>query len=210
MIRILIADDHDLVRAGLRSILGGRRTCEIVAEAVDGKDAICKALETKPDVAVLDYSMPLINGLEATRQIRARLSKTEVLVFTMHENKALIDELLTAGARGYVLKTDFNSHLLDAVEAVAGHRPYFSANVAEILLDSFLALPKAHEKRLTDRERRLMELIAEGYTNKQMANALQLGLTTVEKERETLMRKLNITSSAGIVRYAVRNGLVRA
>ena len=115
MLRILIADDHDVVRSGLRKVLEAQNNWEVVAEARDGKDAISKATETKPDVAVLDYAMPLINGVEATRQIRARLPKTEVLIFTMHDNETLIQELLSAGARGYVLKSNSRRHLLGAI-----------------------------------------------------------------------------------------------
>jgi DNA-binding NarL/FixJ family response regulator len=210
MIRLLIADDHELVRAGLRTIFEAQRSCEVIAEASDGKEAIVKAVETKPDVAVIDYSMPLINGLEVTRQIRTRLPKTEVLIFTIHADEMRIHELLRAGARGYVLKTDCASHLLDAVYAIAGHKPYFSSGVAEKLLGTFLERPIDHSPLLTERETSMVKLIAEGHTNRQMASNLKLGLSTVEKERETLMRKLKLTSSAGIVRYAVRNGLVQA
>ena len=135
MIRILIADDHEVVRSGLRRVLEAQTNWEVVAEAGDGKDAINKATETKPDVAVLDYSMPLINGVEATRQIRARVPKTEVLIFTMHDNELLIQELLSAGARGYVLKSDFRRHLLGAIELLALHKPFFTAKVSESLLE---------------------------------------------------------------------------
>src|SRR5690349_6468943 len=131
MIRILIADDHEVVRSGLRKILESQPSWEVVAEAGDGKDAISKATETKPDVAVLDYSLPLINGIEATRQIRARLPKTEVLIFTMHDNEALIEELLRAGARGYLLKSDAKLHLIAAIEALAIHKPFFTSQASE-------------------------------------------------------------------------------
>ena len=119
MTRILIADDHDVVRSGLRSILEAHPNWEVVAEAADGREAILNAIETKPDVAVLDYSMPLVNGVEVTRQIRARLPKTEVLIFTMHDNEGLIEELLKAGARGYLLKSDAKRYLIEAIEALA-------------------------------------------------------------------------------------------
>ncbi len=135
MTRILIADDHEVVRSGLRKILESQPNWEVVAEAGDGKDAVSKATETKPDVAVLDYSLPLINGIEATRQIRARLPKTEVLIFTMHDNETLISELLKAGARGYLLKSDAQSHLIGAIECLALHKPFFTAKVSEALLE---------------------------------------------------------------------------
>ena len=133
--RILIADDHEVVRAGLRRMLESQPSWEVVAEVADGKDAISKAVETKPDIAVLDYSLPLVNGIEATRQIRARLPKTEVLIFTMHDNETLIQDLLKAGARGYLLKTDANHHLINAIEALASHKPFFSAKISEALLE---------------------------------------------------------------------------
>ncbi len=208
MIRILIADDHEVVRSGLRKILEAQPSWEVVAEAGDGKDAITKATETKPDVAVLDYSLPLINGIEATRQIRARLPKTEVLIFTMHDNETLIQELLKAGARGYLLKSDAKRHLIGAIELLAGHKPFFTAKVSEALLDSFLARPAREGSTLTNRERGVVQLIAEGHTNKQIANILNISLKTVETHRAAIMRKLNLSSSAGLVRYAIRNKIV--
>ena len=210
MIRILIADDHEVVRSGLRKILEAQPNWEVVAEAGDGKDAIHKAAETRPDVAVLDYSLPLVNGIEATRQIRARLPKTEVLIFTMHDNETLIQELLKAGARGYLLKSDAKRHLIGAIESLASHKPFFTAKVSEALLDSFLARPSREGSTLTNRERGVVQLIAEGHTNKQIANILNISLKTVETHRATIMRKLQIASSAGLVRYAIRNKIVEA
>ena len=134
MTRILIADDHDIVRSGLRAILETHPNWEVVAEAADGKEAVLKAIEVKPDVAVLDYSLPLVNGVEATRQIRSRLPRTEVLIFTMHDNEMLIEGLLKAGARGYLLKSDAKRYLIEAIEALAHHRPFFTAKVSEALL----------------------------------------------------------------------------
>ena len=124
MTRILIADDHAIVRSGLRTILEAPNW-EVVAEASDGREAIQNAIATEPDVAVVDYSLPLVNGIEVTRQIRARLPKTEVLIFTMHDNQTLVEDLLKAGARGYLLKSDARSLLIGAVEALAAHRPFF-------------------------------------------------------------------------------------
>jgi DNA-binding NarL/FixJ family response regulator len=208
MVRILIADDHEVVRSGLRKILEAQPNWEVVAESGDGKDAINKATETKPDIAVLDYSLPLVNGIEATRQIRARLPKTEVLIFTMHDNETLIQELLKAGARGYLLKSDAKRHLIAAVESLAAHKPFFTAKVSEALLDSFLARPMRDGSTLTNRERGVVQLIAEGYTNKQIANLLNISLKTVETHRAAIMRKLNLSSSAALVRYAIRNKIV--
>ena len=208
MIRILIADDHEVVRSGLRKILEAQPNWEVVAEAGDGKDAIHKAAETRPDVAVLDYSLPLVNGIEATRQIRARLPKTEVLIFTMHDNETLIQELLKAGARGYLLKSDAKRHLIGAIESLASHKPFFTAKVSEALLDSFLTRPSREGSTLTNRERGVVQLIAEGHTNKQIANILNISLKTVETHRAAIMRKLNLSSSAALVRYAIRNRIV--
>ena len=208
--RILIADDHEVVRSGLRRILLSQPNWEVVAEAVDGKDAISKATETKPDIAILDYSLPRINGMEAKRQIRARLPKTEVLIFTMHDSEALIQELLKAGARGYLLKTDATRYLIAAIESLALHRPFFTAKVSEQLLDTFLAQPERQVSALTNRERGVVQLIAEGHTNKQIAHILSISLKTVETHRSAIMRKLSLSSSAGLVRYAIRNRLVEA
>ena len=162
MTRILIADDHEVVRSGLRSILETHPNWEIVAEASDGKEAILKATEAKPDVAVLDYSLPLVNGVEATRQIRARLPKTEVLIFTMHDNEVLIEELLKAGARGYLLKSDAKLHLIAAIEALAIHKPFFTSQVSEALLKFYLTNADRAGSILTNRERGVVQLVAEG------------------------------------------------
>ena len=209
-IRILIADDHEVVRSGLRKVFETQAGWQVVAEALDGKDAIFKALQTRPDVAILDYSLPLINGVEATRQIRARLPKTEVLIFTMHDSDSLIGEILAAGARGYLLKSDANAALLAAVQALATHKPYFTPNLSEALLESFLAHPGQPQFSLTPRERGVVQLVAEGHSNKQVANVLNIGIKTVETHRAAVMRKLNMSSTASLVRYAIRNRLVEA
>ena len=210
MLRILIADDHDTVRSGLRAILEENRTWQVVAEAADGVEAIRMATEAKPDIAVLDYSLPFLNGIEVTRQIRARLPSTEVLIFTMHDNETLIKGLLEAGARGYVLKSDANLHLVEAIESLAVHRSFFTANVTQALLDSFLTKPSREASVLTNRERMVVQLIAEGHTNKRIAQLLTISLKTVETHRASVMRKLNLSSSATLVRYAIRNKLVEA
>jgi DNA-binding NarL/FixJ family response regulator len=210
MVRILIADDHEVVRVGLRRILEAQPNWEVVAEAGDGKDAVSKAIETKPDVAVLDYSLPLVNAIEATRQIRAQLPRTEVLIFTMHDNEMLIQELLKAGAHGYLLKSDAKRNLIGAIESLAVHRPFFTAKVSEALLKSFLARPSKEGSALTNRERGVVQLIAEGHSNKQIARLLNISLKTVETHRAAIMRKLNLSSSAALVRYAIRNKIVEA
>jgi len=207
--RILIADDHDVVRSGLRTLLESHVGWSVVAEAADGKTAVMKALETQPDIAVLDYSMPLLNGVEATRQIRKRSPRTEVLVFTMHDSDALVGEVLEAGARAYLLKSDARQHLISAVEALTLHKPFFSGHVSERLLESYLLAKKGTVGTvLSPRERIVVQLIAEGHTNKQIGAVLNLSIKTIESHRAAAMRKLNLTSTAGIVRYAVRNKLI--
>jgi DNA-binding NarL/FixJ family response regulator len=210
LMRILIADDHEVVRSGLRRILAAQPNWEVVAEAGDGKEAIIKAIEAKPDIAVLDYSLPRINGMEVTRQIRARLPKTEILIFTMHDSEELIQEVLRAGARGYLLKSDASRHLITAIESLVLHKPFFTAKVSEQLLATYLAQPERGGSALTSRERGVVQLIAEGHTNKQIASLLNISLKTVETHRSAIMRKLALSSSASLVRYAIRNRLVEA
>ena len=207
MVNILIADDHEVVRSGLRNILEAQPKYDVVAEASNGKEAVRKAFETTPDIAMLDYSMPLMNGIEATRQIRTGLPRTEVLIFTMHCNETLIQELLQAGASGYLLKSDARRYLVGAIDALSVHKPFFTDGVAA---DSFLKKPSRQRSTLTSREHSVVQLIAEGYTNKQIANVLSISPKTVETHRATVMRKLTLSSSASLVRYAVRNGILEA
>jgi DNA-binding NarL/FixJ family response regulator len=208
--RILIADDHAVVRSGLRAILEAHPNWEVVAEASDGKEAISKAIEAEPDVAVIDYSLPIVNGIEVTRQIRARLPKTEVLIFTMHDNQALIAELLKAGARGYLLKSEAKANLIGAIEALAAHKPFFTANVSEALLRSYVEGSKRAVSALTDRERTIVQLVAEGHSSKEIAQLLGITRKTVETHRAAVMRKLSLSSLAALVRYAIRNKIAEA
>ena len=210
MTRILIADDHEVVRDGLRKLLEAHPNCEVVAEAADGREAVAKALEVKPDIAVVDYSLPLINGVEVTRQIRARLPNTEVLIFTMHDNETLIGDLLRAGARGYVLKSDAKRDFLDAIDSLATHRPFFSHKVSEELLTSLRGRQHNESWTLTPRQREIVRLIADGHSNKEIAVKLGISLKTVETHRAAIMRTLNLSSSASLVRYAIRNKLLDA
>ena len=205
MVRILIVGDHDVVRSGLRHVIESQPNWQVVAEAADGKEAVQKALETKPDVGVIDYSLPLINGVDATRQIRSALPQTEVLIFTMHDNATIIQELLNAGARGYLLKTDAQRHLIGAIEALAVHKPFFTTKISEALLDSFISRPARERSLLTHRERSIVELVAKGYTNKQIARLLKISVKTVETHRGAIRSKLNLSSPAALIRYAIRN-----
>ena len=208
MTRILIADDHAVVRAGLRAILEAQPTLEIVAEAADGIEAVTKAIETAPDIAIVDYSLPLLSGLEVTKRIRKRLPGTEVLIFTMHDNERLIRELLQAGARGYLLKSDAGRDVVAAVQALTTHTSYFTSKVSEALLQKVAAQSHREVSSLTARERRVVQLIAEGHSHMEIGKLLNITPRTVETHRAGIMRKLNISSSAALVRYAVRNKLV--
>lgn len=215
MVRILVADDHDVVRRGLREQLSSHEGWEICGEAGNGREAVQLALKLAPDVAVIDLSMPELNGLEATRQIRRELPRTEVLIFTMHETEQLIREVLSAGARGYVLKSDAGRHLTSAVEALAHRRPFFTAKVSEALLNAFLRSNGREDeasafRTLTDREREIVQMLAEGESNKEIAAKLSISVKTVETHRATVMRKLDISSIVELVHYAIRNQLVEA
>ena len=210
MIRILIADDHDVVRSGLRELLETQPNWQVVGEASNGKEAVSKAVETKPDVAVIDYSLPMLNGLDVTRQIREHVPKTEILVFTMHDNDALIQEALRAGARGYLLKSDVQQHLIEAIRSMAIHKPFFTAQISEERLEAYAANPNRSVSPITDRERSVVQLIAQGHPNKVVASTLNISVKTVETHRAAVMRKLNLSSSAALVRYAIRNNIVEA
>jgi DNA-binding NarL/FixJ family response regulator len=206
--RILIADDHAVVRSGLRALLEAQPGWTVVAEASDGRDAVARSIETKPDVAIVDYSLPLLNGAEVTRQIHARLPSVEVLIFTMHDSDSLLADILAAGARAYLLKSDANQYLIAAVASLADHKPFFTAKVSEQLLDTYLSARQGQSDGLSPRERAIAQLIAEGHSNRDMSAALGLSLKTIESHRASLMRKLKLKSTAAIVRYAIRNRLI--
>jgi DNA-binding NarL/FixJ family response regulator len=208
MTRILIADDHDVVRSGVRAILETQTGWAVVGEAVDGKDAVDQALATRPDVVVLDYGLPMMNGIEATRQIRTRVPGAEVLIFTMHDTATLVREVLEAGARGFLLKSDARRFLIAAVESLAAHKPFFTSKVSEALLEAYLAKGTAVNSVLTSREKSVVQLIAEGRTNKKIADVLSIGTKTVETHRASAMHKLNLDTTAALIRFAIRNKIV--
>jgi DNA-binding NarL/FixJ family response regulator len=213
-VRILVADDHEIVRRGLKAILEARNEWEVSAEAVTGREAIEKAKQIGPDIAIIDVSMPELNGLEATRQILKALPATEVLILTMHENEQIMREVLDAGARGYVLKSDAGRDLVSAVEALCQHRTFFSSKISEMLLHSYLRNGERTDhtevarSRLTAREREILQLLAEGKTNKEVASALNISIKTAETHRTNIMNKLDLRSITELVRYAVRNNIV--
>jgi DNA-binding NarL/FixJ family response regulator len=214
-LRILLADDHDIVRRGLRELLQERAGWTVCAEAGNGREAVELAAKHRPQVAVVDLSMPELNGLEATRRIRQVSPSTEVLVFTMHESEELVRNVLAAGARGYLLKSDAALQLVPAVESLAQHKPFFAGRISEVLLEGFLN-PEQQKRnletseRLTSREREIVQLLAEGHSNKEIARSLDLSVKTVETHRAAIMRKLDLHSLADLVRFAVRNQIVSA
>ena len=213
MVRILVADDHDVMRRGLRDLLAEHKGWEVCGEAGNGREAVDLAVQLHPDVAVLDISMPELNGLEATRRIRKQVPDTEVLIFTLYETDQLVREVLRAGARGYVLKSDAVLHLTAAVEALAKRQAFFTPGISKTLLTTFLGAEEQwHEgstsNGLTTREREVVQMLAEGKTNKEVASTLYISLNTVETHRATIMRKMGFTSIVEIVRYAIRNKLI--
>jgi len=216
MIRILIADDHEMVRRGLRQLLEQHENWQICGEAANGRQALEIAQKTLPHVVLLDLSMPEMNGLEATRAIRKALPQSEVLVFTVHETEDLVRDVLNAGARGYLLKADASRHLIAAVEALAEHKPYFTWKVAKTMLDAYLAHGQASQEnapafnQLTAREREVIQLLAEGRSNKAVSALLGISVKTVETHRAAIMKKLGISSIVELVRYAIRNRVIDA
>lgn len=213
----MIADDHEIVRRGLRAILTSQPDWEVVGEVITGRQAVEEARRLRPNLVILDIAMPELNGLEATRQILKDLPMTEVLVLTMHESEQLIREVLDTGARGYMLKSDAGNDLVTAVQSLRNHRPYFTSKVSELVLTGFLkgtARTETPEEgrttRLTPREREIVQLLAEGKSNKEVASTLQISVKTAETHRSRIMSKLQVKSVGELVRYAVRNGIVEA
>jgi DNA-binding NarL/FixJ family response regulator len=212
-LRIVIADDHEIVRRGLRSLLEAQPGWQVVAEAVTGREAVERIAQLKPDVVVMDISMPEMNGLEATRQVLKSRPKTEILVLTMHESEQVVREVLEAGARGYVLKSDAGRSLVAAVDSLRQHRPFFTSRVSEMVLKGYLhgrseAAQDSPRTRLTARERQIVQLLAEGKSNKEIGGALGISVKTAEAHRSNIMRKLDLHSISDLVRYAIRNKMV--
>jgi DNA-binding NarL/FixJ family response regulator len=210
--RILIADDHEIVRRGIRALVEGHPGWEICGEAMDGRQAVEKAVELRPDIVLLDVGMPNLNGLDAARQILAANPRTRVLILTMHDSEQIVREVLEVGARGFLLKTDAARDLVSAVEALQRRTTFFTSSVAEIVLNGYLnrrSDDRPVKDRLTAREREVVQLLAEGKTSKEVAVALNLSVKTAETHRTNVMRKLDLHSVADLVRYAVRNNIVQ-
>jgi DNA-binding NarL/FixJ family response regulator len=209
-LRVLIADDHSVVRAGLRSLLESHPGWEVCAEAADGREAADKAAKHKPHVAVLDIGMPLLNGVDATRRIRKSSPDTEVLILTMHESEDLVQQVIEAGARGYILKDDADRILIAAVDALRLHKPYFSTRVSPATgSDDSSDPPISSRSRLTPREREILQLLAEGKSNKEIAALLGISVNTAEAHRANIMLKLDFHSITEPVVYAVRNKIIQ-
>jgi len=214
-LRILIADDHELIRRGVRTLLEAEPGWKVVAEASDGQEAFEKAKETKPEIVVLDIGMPRLSGLEAARRLKRTLPQIKVLMLTMHDSERLAWEVLNVGALGYVTKSDTARDLVIAIEALRRDKTFFTPKVDRIILDSFLnggSSKRAKEmqgEQLTSRQREIVQLLAEGKTSKEVSALLNLSVKTVETHRANIMRRLSCHSVSDLVRYAVRNNIVQ-
>jgi DNA-binding NarL/FixJ family response regulator len=212
--RILVADDHEVVRHGVRALLEARPGWQVVAEAVDGREAVEKAKRLQPDVIILDIGMPGLNGLDAARQILKAAPKSGILILTMHESEQVVREVLAAGARGYVLKSDAGRDLVNAVEAVGRQRIFFTSSVAQVVLKRSLGRNNettptpAEPVSLTHREREVVQLLGEGKSNKEVADILGISVRTAETHRSNIMHKLECGSLSDLVRYAIRNHII--
>jgi len=207
-IRILLADDHAVVRQGFKLILGGQPDMEIVGEAGNGREAVELAEKLRPDVAVIDVAMPELNGIEATRRMRELTPRTRVLALSMHKDSVYVREILRAGARGYLLKDSPAGDLVLAVRAIASGEGYISPAVSNAVLDDYRRHVTNPVDLLTSREREVLQMLAEGKTNKEIAGVLNLSVYTVDAHRGRIMEKLNLHSINELVRFAVRNGLI--
>ena len=211
--RILIADDHEVVRRGIRTMLETHTGWEVSGEAGDGREAVARARELKPDLVLLDIGMPNLNGIEAARQILADCPATHILILTMHYSSQVVREVLAVGARGFLLKSDAGRDLITAVEAVQQHQTFFTSQVTEVVVDRYLNRDREEETsakdRLTPREREVVQLLAEGKTSKEVAVALNLSVKTAETHRTNIMRKLGLHSVVDLTLYALRNGIAQ-
>ena len=206
--RILIADDHGIVRGGMKLLIDRQPDMEVVAEACDGVEAVERALATKPDLCVLDVSMPRMTGLQAARQIRAHLPGTQVLALSMHDDDRYVFDALKAGASGYVLKTQADTDLLSAIRAVERGEPFLTPEAQRALIKDVLDRGPTGDEDLTPREEEVVKLVAEANTTKQIAEILHLSEKTIENHRANAMRKLGMRDRVELVRYAIRRGLI--
>ena len=209
--RILIADDHGIVRGGMKLLIDRQPDMQVIAEAEDGVEALETALRVRPDLAVLDVSMPRLTGLQAARQIKAHLPDCQVLMLSMHDDQRYVFDALKAGASGYVLKRDVDQSLLDAMRAVARGEAFLTNAVERSLIREWMSdSAKGPEEPLSPREQEVLKLIAEAHTNREIADTLHLAEKTVESHRANILRKLGMRDRVELVRYAVRRGLIEA
>jgi DNA-binding NarL/FixJ family response regulator len=212
-LRILVVDDHAVVRRGVRSLLESHEGWEVCGEATTGRDAIEQNRHLRPDVVVMDLSLPELNGLDATRQIVKDTPGVEVLVLTMHHSEELARDVLKAGARGYVMKSDADESLIAAVDSLRQHKPFLTSTVTGFVLDDYLrrrdGAGEAAHLAVTARERQIIQLVAEGKSNKEAASTLGISMKTIEAHRANIMRKLGLRSVSDLVRYAIRNKIVQ-
>jgi len=208
MCRILLADDHDVVRRGLRTLLESKPGFEVCGEARTGREAVAKTQELKPDVIVMDISMPELNGLDATLQIRKAMPQAKVVIITQHDSEELVRQVANIGARGYVLKTDSEKDLVNAVTAVCQHQSFVNPRTRDPLAENMVTeMPM--RQNLTGREREVIQLLAEGKSSKEVATTLKISVKTAETHRANIMRKLNLHSVSDLVRYAIRNNIAQ-
>ena len=208
-VKILLADDHAVLRQGLRVLLE-REGFEVVGEASDGREAVKLCEKFRPDVALLDVTMPLLNGIDAAREISKANPATRLILLTMHTEDHLVLESLRAGVRGYVLKTRAADELIQAIRAVCKGEMYLTQSISRTIVQAFLAKDTLPDSPLTDRERQVLQLVAEGKTTKEIASLLGISVKTAESHRSNIMEKLNIHDTAGLVRYAIRSGLIES
>jgi DNA-binding NarL/FixJ family response regulator len=206
-LRILIADDHEVIRRGLRQLIEHQAGWEVCGEAATGAAALAQATAQRPDIAILDVSMPESTGLALTRDIHAASPDTELLIFTMNESDEMVRALIDAGARGYVVKSDPMSELVAAIESLATHKPYVTPTISQTVRAAFLDTG-SHAAPLSARERQVAQMLADGRSNKEVATALQISPKTVESHRAAIMKKLGLSSIVELVRYAVRNKMI--
>lgn len=215
-LRILIADDHDVMREGTRAVIERQPGWEVCGTAATGREAVDQALALEPDVVVMDMSMPELNGLAAAVKIKRRLPRTEILIFTAHETDDLIREVFESGAKGFINKSEAHELLVKAIQSLSEHKPFFTTRVSDVLFAEILnrsgVTPQAAEtiKRLSLREREIVQLLAEGHSNKEVAVALGISIRTAETHRANVLRKLGLDSVADLVRYAIRNKFIEA
>src|SRR6202795_5059237 len=210
-LRILIVDDHAVVRRGVRSLLESHEGWQVCGEATTGRDAVAQSLQLRPDVVIMDLSLPELNGLDTTRQILKAAPDTEVLVLTMHHSEELARDVLQAGARGYVLKSDADENLIAAVDCLRQHKPFLTSTVTEFVLGDYVRRGEGapNDFVLTAREREIVQLVAEGQSSKAAASTLGISVKTIEAHRANIMRKLHLRSVSDLVRYAIRNRIVQ-